>query len=550
MKRIGFISACCCILLLAGLTWLRNRDEQSIPQQAPVSWLTGIQPPPQGNRSPVIEGHRTGTGLHAADPISESASLVNPIKRLPNDAIADEVILRFYDAHDRATAEAIARKLGISVLDSLHMGHALRLAIPDRRLFEKLLKQGPTPLDQLPNYYVRQPKNADNGPLAPVSGYTAFGDQALAWLGVSDNQNWGSGVKVAILDSGVSYATALKGVSITRMDLVQEPGHVGAHGTAVASLIAGRGETVQGVAPGVDLLSIKVLSDAGVGDSFTLAKAIIQAVDNGAEVIVLSLGSRGDSPVVADAVAYAEARNIPIVAAPGNDGEYGVSYPARYDSVIAPGAVDFKNEHLYFSNRGPEVDLVAPGAGVVASQPGEGTVSFSGTSASVPFVAGAIAALLSDFPDMSPDEIRDLLVRYSNDVGVPGADSSYGSGVLDIGRLTERNTVGIYDMTAMVPHLRYDATEDVLHIDVSAQNRGTETINAVEIAVVWNGQAETFTFSNVDVGDTVFQPFEFPRIAVPTGALDFKFTVVPLGVTEATPGNNALQARIAIPPAE
>ena len=549
MKHIGFISACCCILILIGVTWLRNDEQSQTAESVPVSWSTNPTPR-QGKPSPIIQVKHSEAVAHKRDQVSEPASLVIPIERLPKDAIPDEIILRFYDAHDLAAAEALARQLGIPVLDRLAVGNSLRLSVSDPHLLTQLLKRGPTPLDQLPNYYVRHPENEDNAPLAPVSGYTAFGDKALAWLGVSDNSDWGTGVKVAVLDSGITDTAALRGVTITRMDLVQEPGHVGAHGTAVASLIAGRGAGVQGVAPGVELLSVKVLSDAGVGDTFTLAKGIIQAVDNGAELIVFSLASRGDSPVVADAIAYAAARKVPMVAAPGNDGLYGVSYPARYDSVIAPGAVDANGQHLFFSNRGTEVDLVAPGAGVAASLPGEGTVSFSGTSASVPFVAGAVATLLAESPGISPDEIRDLLARYSNDLGEPGPDSSYGFGALNMKRLTERNTVGIYDMAAMVPNVRYDAPKDILHIDVSAQNRGTETIASVEMAVVWNGHAETFTFPNVYVGDTVFQPFEFPRVAVPTGDLDFRFSVMPVGVADATPGNNALQSRIAMPTPE
>ena len=140
------------------------------------------------------------------------------------------------------------------------------------------------------------------------------------------------------------------------------------------------GGLAQGAAPGATILEYVVLDGVGRGDSFTLAKAIYAAVDQGAKVINMSLGSTGDSSVVRDAVAYALSKDVALVAATGNEAINRVAYPAAYDGVVAVGSVDgdpVNAQHLYFSNRGAAVDVVAPGFAVVANWPGGKMVEVS-----------------------------------------------------------------------------------------------------------------------------------------------------------------------------
>jgi len=547
VKRI--VSVCALAVLLLGVIALlrvtdgRRRDgaDASGAGRAPSASVTGTARPRVVPRGTAGAGPRAGamSGVERGAAAEASAPYA-----WPEDAIPGEYVFRFYDERDRALFEKLARGLGVRVMGSMAVGHAVRIRVDDPRLLRALLKQSPTPIDWMPNTYVRFPEREDNAPLAPVGGYRAFGSGALAWLGVADNAGWGSGVTVAILDNGVAAAASLRGVNITHLDLVNEPGHVAAHGTAVASLIAGRDGSVRGVSPDVDLLSIKVMSDAGSGNAFTLAQGIIEAVDRGANVINLSLGASSDSRVLREAVDYAVERGVLLVAAPGNDAVRGVFYPARYEAVIAVPGVDANGEWLYFSNRGAENDIAAPGAGVSASQPEGDPILFSGTSAAVPFVAGAVAALLSQDPSLSASEVVALLAGYSDDAGAPGADEAYGAGVLDVGRLMNRNTPGIYDMVAMVPYTRDDASGEGLDMDVSAQNRGTEVLAKVVMDVTWEGQSQTFTFYDVRVGDTVSQRFSFRHDALPAEGLDFRFAVSPVGVSDATPRNNSLRSRI------
>ena len=101
--------------------------------------------------------------------------------------------------------------------------------------------------------------------------------------------------------------TPLEGVEKTE-------GETAGHGTAMRSLIQGSTGAAQGAAPGAKILSFAVLDTEGKGSSFGLAEAIVQATDQGARVINMSLGSEGDSPVVRDAVAYALGKNVVLVA--------------------------------------------------------------------------------------------------------------------------------------------------------------------------------------------------------------------------------------------
>jgi len=466
---------------------------------------------------------------------------------LPEDAIPGEYVFSFYDGNDRTAFEALAKHLGVRVLDSMIVGHAVRIATDDPSVLKTLLAKGPTPLDWMSNTYVRIPEQQDHEPLAPKTGYTAFGEHALAWLGVANNENWGNGVTVAVLDTGVGSPASLSNVDVSHIDLIGGGSRSGFHGTAVASLIAGNADPVLGVAPGVDLLSVKVMSDEGTGDAFTVAKGIIEAVDRGADVLCLCFGSRSSSTILEDAVAYALVRDVLLVAAAGNDAVAGVSYPARYEPVLAVAAVDAQSEHLYFSNRGDELDLAAPGAGVAVSQPEGDAVLFSGTSVAVPFVVGAAASLLSENPELKPEEIADLLMRYTNDAGAPGQDDHYGAGVLDVGRLTERHQAGIYDMAIVTPHVQQDDSARIVRIQVSAQNRGTEPIGDVALSVGWNlEQARTFGFHNVQPSQTISREFSFPYDAVPDAGLNLLATVTPIGVSDATPGNNGVQSLISM----
>jgi subtilisin family serine protease len=301
------------------------------------------------------------------------------------------------------------------------------------------------------------------------------------------------------------------------------------------------------VAPGADLLAVRVMGDDGTGDTFTLAQGVMDAVDRGAQVINMSIGAIGDSPVLGQAIAYAQQRGAVIVAAAGNSGTDGVLYPARYAGVLAVGAVDADGRQMYFSNRGERLDLMAPGLGVTAAGIDGESITFSGTSAAAPFVAGAVAGIWSESPGLSSSEVAALLVRYADDAGAPGRDARYGSGVLNVGRVLERNTPGLVDMVLARPHAEvHPVYKDELVLSLFGQNRGTEVLERVILTADVDGAPIDLTFYDVGVGDIVQHDMRLTSAGVGQRTITIEQEIDVVGVEDRTPLDNRMMSTLAI----
>ncbi|MBT3224278.1 MAG: S8 family serine peptidase, partial [Proteobacteria bacterium] len=203
-------------------------------------------------------------------------------------------------------------------------------------------------------------------------------NMATLGAGTAWNTSRGQGVVVAIVDTGVSIGddspiNLLPGHDFFDNDDDASDTH--GHGTHVAGTVAqhtDNGVGVAGLAPEVDILPVRVLGPDG-GTNETVAQGIVWAVEQGAQVINLSLGGGGHSQLVADAVEYAYNNGVTVVAASGNDGYNNyVCYPAHYESVIAVGATDLEGTRSYYSNAGSELDIAAPGGDVTADLDGDG----------------------------------------------------------------------------------------------------------------------------------------------------------------------------------
>lgn len=282
-------------------------------------------------------------------------------------------------------------------------------------------------------------------------------------------------VTVAVVDSGVGPHVDLVGKILpgrsfvagqSSNDTVDRNGH----GTAMTDLIAANVHDhlgVAGVAQRVRILPVTVLDAQGVGNDQDAAQGIVWAVDQGADVINVSLGGEWPSEALKAAVVYARERGAVIVAAAGNDGPTAATrYPAAYPEVIAVGAVDRSDVHLDLSNSGAEVDVAAPGASIMAPDffsngvAGLGYRLYSGTSFSAAYVAGVAALLLSFDPTMTPAEVQRLLEVGAVDVGPPGRDDQTGAGRVDVARslaAAQGRTALPGDVTAPRPALVVNA---------------------------------------------------------------------------------------------
>ncbi len=213
---------------------------------------------------------------------------------------------------------------------------------------------------------------------------------------------------------------------------------VNGHGTLVAGICAAGLDNGLGVA-GMGNLTIMVLQVLGAGGSGSwsaISEAIFYAVDNGADVVNFSGGGFGGDGLLADAVSYAEAHGVIVVGAAGNSGSASPFYPAAYPEVIGVGGVDCADGHYERSNLGINVDLVAPGVGILSTAVGgeQAYGDLTGTSASAPFVAGLVGLMLSVQPDLDVGEVRSMLRATAVDLGEAGDDDVYGGGRVDARR--------------------------------------------------------------------------------------------------------------------
>ena len=303
----------------------------------------------------------------------------------------------------------------------------------------------------------------------------------------------GGGVTVAVIDTGVAFETNdssilwfpqhfepapdLAGVTIVApWNFINENTHANddhGHGTHVAGTVlqaTNNGQGVAGVAHGANLMPLKILDYSGNGTAADLIESIYYAVDNGADVINMSLGFAGtgepdaygevcsEIPGLDGALDYAFENGVTVVAAAGNEGATQVACPAAYHSVISVGALRYDGASTFYSNSGWALDISAPGGDPNVDQDGNGSndgvlqqsfcldpgsllfsgdytdfcsVHMSGTSMASPHVAGVAALLLGENASLTPLQVRYFLETTARDRGPAGRDDSYGWGALD-----------------------------------------------------------------------------------------------------------------------
>ena len=256
-------------------------------------------------------------------------------------------------------------------------------------------------------------------------------------------------------DDGNGFVDDVNGWDFVNNDAHPNDDTSPGHGTHVAGTVAQSTNNnlgVSGIAFNTCLLPVKVLDNKGVGTYDDVAAGIIYAVDNGANVINLSLGGSSPSTTLENALAYAYGEGVTIIAAAGNDGEETVNYPAAYDAyVIAVGATQYDEDLAPYSNYGPSLDIVAPGGNINLDQNQDGygdgvlqqtyekkgqSVSWAyyfiqGTSMAAPHVSGVAALLIANGNATTPDDIRAALQETAEDKGTAGRDDTYGWGIVD-----------------------------------------------------------------------------------------------------------------------
>ena len=274
-------------------------------------------------------------------------------------------------------------------------------------------------------------------------------DAPEAW----DIETGDSHVIIAVIDTGVDYThqdlAANIGPGYDFVNNDNDPRDDHGHGTlcsGIASAVTNNGIGIAGVCWNCTIMPLKGFNAEGTGSYGDLSNAVLYAADHSADVISMSWGGKSDSQVLHDALEYAYAKGVVLVASAGNDDSDVLHYPAAYDSVISVAATDCNDEKDYFSNWGPWVDVAAPGVDILSTMPTY-TVTMnyygytkyycraSGTSMACPHVAGLAGLLLSKNHSLTPAMVHTII---DNTVDVINTSEVIGRGRINADKALQR----------------------------------------------------------------------------------------------------------------
>lgn len=315
---------------------------------------------------------------------------------------------------------------------------SLAVVVADEKELNKLKESdhiviGANDTIQLPNPTKRRKIDLYN--LSESSDYIPYGIKYVGALEAHKQGVTGKGVKVAVIDSGVAKHFDLNVKQrINFVDGEDEFDYNG-HGTHVAGIIAAlkNNKGVLGVAPDVELYSVKVLNANGKGYMEDLVSAIEWCIENKMDIINLSLGFKErTNDMYISIMERAKQSGILFVAAAGNngvfDGKPNVDHPAKEDFVIAVSSVGEELDVSLFSSFGEEIDIASFGENTMSTY-GEDTFAvLSGTSMATPHISGLLALLKEKHPAYSNESIKKKL--FDTAFAIPHANQIYyGRGI-------------------------------------------------------------------------------------------------------------------------
>lgn len=427
----------------------------------------GPEPPPEYRgiveaRVRLINaGGGTGTAAVAAPPgAGRVPDLLNefrvrPVLRTTATTVPGEWIVQLNGDYPVQTAGDVWTEAGVQVIERLPDNFYL-VAAPGTDDMDAVEER----LARLPGVVSVEPNQRVHPVAVPPSPNDPYYSQQWSLPMISIPQAWsittGSReVVVAVLDTGIlPQHPDLAGVDIVHgrnfasgqsaTNYTDDATDL-SHGTMVAGIIGAmtnNGQGMAGINWNVSIMPVRVMSSRSGGTVAAVGQGIRWAVDNGAHIINMSLAwdAAYNDAFVNQQIEYAASRGVVLVAGAGND-RGRVTMPASHPDVIAVGAVDRSKRVAWYSNYGPELELVAPGGDTRSGQSG-GILSTDivsrrlgysyqqGTSFASPHVAG-IAALMYSAGITDAREIRELLRNTAEDLGTPGVDNYYGYGLVN-----------------------------------------------------------------------------------------------------------------------
>ncbi|MFN6528904.1 S8 family peptidase [Nostoc sp. ChiSLP03a] len=304
------------------------------------------------------------------------------------------------------------------------------------------------------------------------------------------------------------------------------------HGTHVSGTIAGENNNygVTGIAYDAKIMPVKALDSSGSGSYSSISKGIRYAVDNGANVINLSLGGSSSNHTLESAINYASSKGVIVVMAAGNDGGSSPEYPARYASKsgIAVGAVDKNNNLADFSNRSgtnPIAYVTAPGVKIYSSVPNNQYATYSGTSMAAPHVAGIVALMLSANPNLTDAQVRQIVTETAGNSTQTTSSSFNISHVSSLASQVIAETAGNNTQTT-------SSSFNIFHVSSLASQVIAETAGN-------NTQTTNSSFNSSNFGSLIGQGItETTRYLTPENIASFNNSnfgsLIGQGITETT----------------
>jgi len=342
------------------------------------------------------------------------------------------MIVVFKEGTSKTKKSEVGNKYGLEKIRGLELINGQSVYIDSRKIAD---------LMQDENIELVEKDNMAKA-LAKPSKPATSPSQKLPWgiERVNSNDVWdvatGSGVNVAVVDTGVDrthpdLVANLRG-GANFVATVRSYNDDNGHGTHVAGIIAAADNTigVVGVAPKANIYAVKVLNKSGTGYISDIIAGIQWSVDNGMDIVNMSLGSNYPSDAFESAINAASNAGVIIVAAAGNDSS-SVDYPAAYEKAIAVSATDINDSLASFSSRGEQIDVAAPGVSIYSTYKGGAYATMSGTSMATPHVSGIIALMLQREPGLTLGEIRQQFETGCVDLGTDGKDPYFGYGLVD-----------------------------------------------------------------------------------------------------------------------
>ncbi|MCH7592078.1 MAG: S8 family serine peptidase [Planctomycetes bacterium] len=354
----------------------------------------------------------------------------------------------------------------------------------------------------------------------------------LAQIGIAEAWNLTTGAQeivIAIVDTGVQpdhpdlEESIVDGWNV--LDGNADYADAAGHGTQVTGIVAAVSNNligVTGVTWDCPILAVRVADDDGWATSRNIAAGILWAIGQGAKVINVSFSPLWSNTIVRSAARQAFNRGALVVISAGNAG--GLTRSRGYHEALFVGAVDERGELASFSDRGPFVDIVAPGTSIRTTSMGSSYRRTSGTSFAAPIVAGAAALAWSTNPDLRPTTIVDALIGAAVDLGPAFKDDSYGHGLVDVGA-----AVAAASRTTFVPDVSPPTVQIVQPEE--GETLSGRSIVTVEAEDFWGVADVVMSVDGMPFATDTRPPYRFVLAADALGGGDHELSFVATDLT-------------------